>query len=47
MSNSARCLVFLTLLSGSGALAEPIKLAPANPHYYFYRGKPILLITWI
>jgi hypothetical protein len=47
MSNSARCFVFLALLSGSGALAEPIKVAPANPHYYFYQGKPILLIAWI
>jgi hypothetical protein len=47
MSSSARCLVVLALLSGSGALAEPIKVAPANPHYYFFQGKPILLITWI
>jgi hypothetical protein len=45
MSNSARCFVFLALLSGSGVLAEPIQVAPANPHYYFYQGKPILLIT--
>jgi predicted deacetylase len=45
MSNGARCFVFLALLSVSGVLAEPIKVAPANPHYYFYQGKPILLIT--
>jgi hypothetical protein len=47
MSNGARCFVFLALLSMSGVLAEPIKVAPANPHYYFYQGKPILLITWV
>ena len=45
MSNLARFSVFLALLTGNGALAEPIKVAPANPHYYFYEGKPILLIT--
>jgi len=28
-------------------LSEPIQVAPANPHYYFYQGKPILLMTWI
>ena len=45
MSNSARCFVILALLSGSAALAEPIKVAPANPHYYFHQGKLILLIA--
>jgi hypothetical protein len=47
MSNGARCCVFLALLSMSGVLAEPIQVAPANPHYYFYQGKPIHLITWV
>lgn len=45
MSNSARCFVLLALLTGSGVLAEPIKVAPGNPHYYSYQDKPILLIT--
>jgi hypothetical protein len=47
MSISARCFVVLVLLSGSGVLAELIQVAPANPHYYCYHGKPVLLITWI
>jgi hypothetical protein len=45
MSNRARFSVFFALLTGCVVLAEPIKVAPANPHYYFYQGKPILLIT--
>ena len=47
MSNSARCFVVLAFLWGGGILAEPVQVAPANPHYYSYQGKPILLITWI
>jgi hypothetical protein len=47
MSNSARCFVVLVLLRGSGVLTEPIQVARANPHYYCYHGKPVLLITWI
>jgi hypothetical protein len=47
MSNSARCFVVLALLGGSTALAQPIQVAPANPHYCFCQVKPILLIAWI
>jgi hypothetical protein len=47
MSNNARFSAVLALLGGSGTLAEPMKVVKANPHYYFYQGKPILLITWI
>ena len=47
MSTSARCFVVLALIGGSGILAEPIKVAPANPHYYSYQDKPILLIIWV
>ncbi len=35
----------LCILSAFAALAEPIKLHPANPHYYIYQGKPTVLIT--
>jgi hypothetical protein len=41
----SRLLVFLILPGGTALQAEPVKAAPANPHYYFYEGKPILLIT--
>ena len=37
--------LLLSALLGTAVVAEPIKVAPANPHYYFYRGKPIILIT--
>ena len=47
MSNTSRFFVFFALLSGNGVLAEPIKVAPANPHYYSYQDKPILLIIWV
>lgn len=33
--------VFLTPL----AIADPIQLHPANPHYFFFNGKPTILIT--
>jgi hypothetical protein len=47
MSNTARFSVFLALLGESSVIAEPIQVAPANPQYYPYQGKPILLIIWI
>ncbi len=33
------------LMAMSAAAADPIQVCPANPHYYSYKGKPILLIT--
>ncbi|HVN80572.1 MAG TPA: hypothetical protein VMW38_16365 [Terriglobia bacterium] len=36
----------LLLAVGSTATyAQPISVCPANPHYFMYKGKPILLIT--
>jgi hypothetical protein len=29
----------------TAAVAEPIKLHPANPHYYLFNGQPTILIT--
>jgi hypothetical protein len=42
--------MFLTLLpillgSAGHLLAEPLRLHPDNPHYFLYRGQPLLLIT--
>jgi len=45
MLKTPRFVVLLALVAGGGALAQPIRVAPANPHYYFYQGKPVLLIT--
>jgi hypothetical protein len=47
MPNGPCFLVLLAVPGESGVLAEPIQVAPANPQYYSYQGKPILLITWI
>jgi hypothetical protein len=38
------CILLASTLA-LGAHAEPIKLHPANPHYYLFRGKPTILIT--
>jgi len=45
MRNKFLNLVSAVLLVPAPLFAEPIKVAPANPHYYFYEGKPIILIT--
>jgi hypothetical protein len=45
MSSKPLFFGLVALFAGSGALAAPIRVAPANPHYYFFRGKSILLIT--
>ena len=34
-----------SLASGSAALAQAIRLHPANPHYFQFRGRPTLLVT--
>ena len=35
----------LLLVSSTEAFAEPINVCPLNPHYFQYKGKPVLLIT--
>lgn len=41
-----RLLAGVAVLTGSAAVAgEPLKLHPANPHYFLFRGKPTVLIT--
>jgi len=35
----------LLLVSATAAFAEPITVCPLNPHYFQYKGKPVLLIT--
>ncbi len=34
----------LLLLAAAGR-AEPVSVWPANPHYFFYGGKPLILVT--
>jgi len=38
-------LSLIVALATSTLTAEPIKLHPANPHYFSFDGRPILLIT--
>lgn len=33
------------LLAGTAAVAEPVRVFPANPHYFSRDGKPIVLVT--
>jgi hypothetical protein len=33
------------LVAAIAARAEPVKVWPANPHYFCYKGKPLVLIT--
>ena len=45
MSKRTKCLVFLVFSSLAGVQAEPIKVHPANPHYYLFNNRPTILIT--
>ncbi|PYV44333.1 MAG: hypothetical protein DMG06_06910 [Acidobacteria bacterium] len=45
MLKRIRILVFVLALWVARSNAEPIKLHPANPHYYLFKGQPTILIT--
>ena len=46
MTKGIALLVGFMLMVGLGsAHADPIKLHPANPHYYLFNGQPTILIT--
>ena len=36
---------FVVALTCAAAFAQPIRIHPANPHYFLYAGKPTVLIT--
>jgi hypothetical protein len=36
---------FMLAATGISVSAQPIGICPDNPHYYYYKGKPIVLIT--
>jgi hypothetical protein len=40
-----RSILLVSSVLAIGLRAEPIRLHPANPHYYLFRGKPTILIT--
>jgi len=40
-----RSVALILSLLGMSAYAQPIGIDPANPHYYFFKGKPTVLIT--
>lgn len=44
-SSSKVALVGALLAACSSAAAEPIRLHPENPHYFYFRGKPTVLVT--
>lgn len=45
MNRKSLLILFASTLFVAGMNAEPIKLHPANPHYFLYQGKPTVLIT--
>jgi hypothetical protein len=45
MSRQLKYLFLTTVCSIAPALAQPIKLHPANPHYFLFNGRPTILIT--
>lgn len=45
MSSKAALLGLVWVLIIAEAIAQPINLHPANPHYYLFNGKPTILIT--
>jgi hypothetical protein len=45
MLNNTRLVGCLALFAAGSLLADPIRVAPANPHCYFFKDKPIILIT--
>ena len=45
MSRRLEYLFLTTIFSIAPALAQPIKLHPANPHYFLFNGRPTILIT--
>lgn len=45
MKAAIAILPALCLLAGRAQCAPPIALHPDNPHYYLFRGKPVVLIT--
>jgi hypothetical protein len=44
MKLAISCLAFVLAVVPAGA-AEPIRLHPDNPHYFQWRGQPVVLIT--
>lgn len=38
-------IIVLMLSAAAGLPAQPISLHPENPHYFFFKGKPTLLIS--
>ena len=45
MSKKISFLALALVLFRAAASADPIKIHPANPHYYLFKGQPTILIT--
>src|SRR5947199_10748167 len=43
--NQMRISILISAFLAIGLHADPLKLHPANPHYYLFQGKPTILIT--
>ena len=38
-------IAFLLMIFAIGCSNSPVSVCPANPHYFFYKNKPVVLIT--
>ena len=45
MTRTLSTLVVVLLLAGQSSRGQAVRLDSTNPHYFFFKGKPILLIT--
>ena len=37
--------ILIFLIISQSISAQPISICPDNPHYYFYKNRPVVLIT--
>lgn len=45
MVNATRAVAFILMLLAARSNAQTIRIDSANPHYYFFDGKPTVLVT--
>jgi hypothetical protein len=43
--NASFYVIALALIAATACTNSPVKVSPTNPHYFFYKGKPLVLIT--
>ena len=44
-NKSLSVLSAILIILATGCTVEPVSICIENPHYFFYKGKPLVLIT--